>query len=71
MSPWGGLKILGMGGTGLHEGGQPLDGVGSPPPYLTTLAVGLGGVDRIGNKAKLSVSTINISVICIAIEIIY
>ena len=32
----GGLKILGMGGTGLHEGGQPLDGVGSPP-YMTTL----------------------------------
>ena len=36
----GGLNILGMGGTGLHGVGQPLDGGGSPPPcppYWETL----------------------------------
>ena len=40
MSPWGGdSKFWGLGGTGPHGGGQPLDGVGSPPipPYWTTL----------------------------------
>ena len=32
MSPWGGdSKFGGWGGTGPHGGGQPLDGVGSPP----------------------------------------
>ena len=36
---WGGLKILGMGGTGLHGGGDPWMGGGVPPipPYWTTL----------------------------------